>query len=229
MRFNLDAVAIKNNVDGDAAEPKGESASPLAVACGRYERIALRGVFSAIRSGLVVLDRADAIDRRNLVFRKGHAAKRITRSPSWICRRNNFHQRVLWLAWFARRFVSELFPPQLVSPAVDLPRTLFRILELAGRFDSPNDLPQLRSKFIGRVSRRGRLGDARMGPRLAVQRFWMEWARSRPSSLLAFDSSIRIFRGRWIVLRGCVYERHRGRSPDPFVRGSEKPSDAAAF
>ena len=71
MQFNLDAVAIKNNVVGDAAEPNGESAFRLwpwlaAVMSG----LLCAACFPPFDQGWFVLDCADAIDRRNLVFRE---------------------------------------------------------------------------------------------------------------------------------------------------------------
>ena len=74
----------------------------LAVACRRYDRIAWRVLFSAIRSKLALLDRAHAAHRRNLVFGRKFEKTLVAKLIAWLPRRNCFFHEHVRLARRAR-------------------------------------------------------------------------------------------------------------------------------
>ena len=154
----------------------------------------------------------------------------VARSPSWICRRNNFHQRVLWLAYGSLGDLYQNFFLHSLSVLLSIYLGLYFAFWswLVGLIRPKTFLSSGRNLLVAFLAAaawatqewiRGWLfsGFGWNGLGVALHRSWPLIQASEFS------------RGRWIVLRGCVYERHRGRRPDSFVRGSEKPSDASAF
>src|SRR4029077_14050320 len=101
------------------------SENPLAVARSDRERIARRGLFSALRSKLGFLYRAHAAHRRRVVFRRQLPAALVAKSFTRLPRRNRFFHSHVRLAWRARRSLPKFFPAWTLIPIVDLSRAPF--------------------------------------------------------------------------------------------------------
>src|SRR5205823_10224506 len=145
--------------------------------------------FSALRSKLSLLDRADAADFRNLVFVLKFTAALASQSIARLPRRDCFFYGDLQLARRAWRFVPKLFSARAVIVVVDLSRAPFRFLELADRIHKTKGVHRVMAQLTRRICGRVRVGDSRMDAWLALQRFWLERSRRCPPRRVANDSS----------------------------------------
>src|SRR5262249_24504364 len=183
----------------------------------------------AVQSKLALLDCANPVNRGGLVLGRRIKAAMAPKSVAGVCRRHCLFYRDVQLARPAWRFVSKLFFPQPFVFVVDLSCCLLRLLGMGHRISATTNVHRLMAKSADRVYRSVRVGYARVGPRLAVYRFWLEWSRRRASCAISADSNRRVYRSRGAFIRGFVRKHHHRDDATAPVCGSEITPDTSAF
>lgn len=132
----------------------------MAVAGCDFERVALHGLLSTIRSSMALLVCVHSAHCCDLVLRKKFRAAMVAEFTPRLCRRDHFFCDNIQLVRLAWDFVREFLVARLVTAARILSWSQFCFLELVHWINRACIFPELLAKFVSRVPERDRVGCA---------------------------------------------------------------------